>query len=255
MSKNIEKKNTVNATVTKKNVKNKGAWNDESVRNMVKKMVNLRNEYMNDVENRHVKFCNGNRKTSKIFDTLSLLPVVDCPNCKGCMHICYDFRHDVIIPSVMKNRANNSAIHKADPERFWKEVELNIELRGTMFLRINVGGDLLYDDFTPLNEIAKRHKEVTFHFFTKNYDGINKWLDENGAFEKNIKAIISNEEGMGFSNPHHLTEFSIYYPDGSCTAPTYGATFCKGNCSRCFLGNEDGCATEEIGAHIVCPLH
>ena len=53
---------------------------------------------LSDVANQHVKLQKGNRKTGIHCWTVSLLPVVDCANCKECMWHCYDLRSDMRYP-------------------------------------------------------------------------------------------------------------------------------------------------------------
>lgn len=239
------------ANLTPKNIH---SMNDEAVRNRLNKMINMRAEFIKNVDKEHVKLQNGGRKTGKNVYTVSLIPIFDCPNCDGCCTLCYDIRNVCFRTPVMRDRAKNSAIHKVNPERYWKEIGMQLVLQNVEILRINVGGDLTYEDFGYVNNMAAQHPDVTFQFFTKNYDGINKWLDENEDFESNVQAIMSVWKDMPYSNPHRIPESHLLWADGSTTAPEYGAYFCKGNCSNCKLMGE-GCFALKKGECVVLSAH
>lgn len=220
----------------------------------VQKMRKLRDEYLKIVDQLHVKLQPGNTKTGMSCWTVSTLPVIDCINCKHCMYECYDLRNDCRFENVIKDRARNSAIHLTDPERFWREVEEQIDLLGVPFLRINVGGDLRYDDFTAVNDIAKRNRGCRLLFFTKNYEELNAWLDDNGNFVSNVSDIWSRWEDLPSGNRHNVPEAHVLYEDGRTTAPEYGAYFCQGNCSRCGIKVE-GCWALKKGESVVFKNH
>ena len=176
----------------------------EAIRNRVRKMVEMRDEYIKHLEDVHVRLMQGNTKTGKSCWTVSLIPIADCINCSGCMKTCYDICNVCYIPDVQKTRAMNSAIHKADKERFWKEIEMGCMFNGVQELRINVGGDLDDDDFEYINEMGKKLHRTDILFFTKNYQGINKWMDIHGDFNSNVKPIMSAWIGMEMDNHHNL---------------------------------------------------
>ena len=234
--------------------KRHNVWSNKAIENFIKKATTLLEDYKSEVEDLHVTLLPGNGKTGRNCFTVSLLPIIDCPNCKECKNHCYDVQHDVIKKDCLKYRLINSAIHKLDQERYWTEIEEQILELFVTELRINVGGDLLKSDFGYINEIAKRHPGTDFLFFTKNYKGINEWIDENGMFADNVKPIISRWPGMECSNPHNLPESHILWPDGSTTAPEFGSYFCGGNCSFCHF-HKEGCWTLQHGESVIFEAH
>ena len=225
----------------------------EKLEARVKEMIRLRDEFLADVSNCHVKLQEGNSKTGKRVMTVSLIPIVDCKNCSHCGPECYDVRNDCCYPSVRKSRAINSAIHKADIERFWNEIEMQLKAFYVECLRINVGGDLTAKDFELLTEVAERNPQVTFLFFTKNYDEANDYLDKRD-FPENVQCIFSAWEGMEMKNPHNMPCSHVLYADGRTTAPTYGAILCTGDCTECYM-EDRGCFTLKKGEHVVFPAH
>ncbi len=225
----------------------------DAVKSRVQKLVDKRNEMMVDVENLHVKLQRGNRKTGQNCWTVSLLPVIDCVNCSECMWDCYDLKSDLIYPQVINDRCKNSAIHKVDITRFWDEVNTQVKANFVTELRINVGGDLRDEDFAYVKQLGIDNPRTMILFFTKNYKGINRFLDNN-IFPENVKPIMSAWCGMEMENKHNLPCSHVLYEDGKTTAPEYGATYCGGNCSECAF-NGEGCWNLKRGEHVIFRAH
>lgn len=226
---------------------------NEAIENRIKKLIEKRNEMINNIDNVHVKLQKGNRKTGSNCYTVSLAPIIDCSNCSGCKGQCYDIRNDVIYPQVIADRAKNSAIHKMQPNRYWNEIDQQIKANFVTELRLNVGGDLSDNDFEYVATLGKENPRTMILFFTKNYKGINKFL-ENNSFPENVKPIMSAWEGMEMDNPHNLPCSHVLYEDGRTTAPEYGAVYCGGNCSECAF-NGDGCWNLKHGEHVIFKAH
>ena len=223
------------------------------IKGRVQKMLELRDYWLEHLDEAHIILQKGNSKTGQNCYTVSLIPIADCPNCSGCWNKCYDILNVCFQPDVQNDRARNSAIHKADIKRFWAEIELQIRALFVTELRINVGGDLTEEDFYYVKELGKRNPKCDILFFTKNYDGINSFLDKN-EFPTNVKALMSAWPEMEMQNPHNLPCSHVLFVDGTTTAPDFGAVFCNGNCSECHF-NETGCWTLKKGEHVIFPAH
>lgn len=219
----------------------------------LKKMLNLRDEYLKEISDVHVKLQRGNGKTGEDCWTSSLIPVADCINCSGCKDKCYDMRNDCWRPQVQNDRARNSAIHLADPERYWAEIDAQVKANNVSELRLNVGGDLDDDDFIHVSKLGNSNLNTLILFFTKNYNGINRFLDHN-VFPENVKPIMSRWIGMSYANPYNLPCSHVLWADGSTTAPEYGAYYCGGNCTDCAIKGE-GCWNLKRGEHVIFNAH
>lgn len=225
----------------------------EAIEKRVNKILEERIIRIANITEQHVRLQKGNRKTGAKCWTVSLAPIIDCINCDGCYPNCYDIRNDVIYPQVIEDRARNSAIHKIDPQRYWAEISNQIRENSVTELRINVGGDLTDEDFGYVKALGRVNPDTMILFFTKNYDGINKFLD-NDSFTSNVHPIMSAWEGMEMKNPHNLPCSHVLYEDGRTTAPKYGAVYCGGNCSECALKGE-GCWNLKKGEHVIFKAH
>lgn len=226
---------------------------DEALVKRVGAMVEYRGEYEKEVESQHVSVCKGNSKTGEKCYTVSLCPILDCQNCGNCSHGCYDVRNDCWQTSVQKGRAKNSAIHKKDIERYFKEIGDFVRTHSVKTLRFNVGGDFSKADYPYIWDLVKSCRRTDFLFFTKNYADINEWLD-NHEKPRNLQIIISRWKGMPCENKHRLPESHLLYKDGSTTAPEFGAYFCGGNCTYCHL-NGEGCWTLKSGEAVIFEAH
>lgn len=226
----------------------------EAIMNRVKNMVSLREKYIKDIDNVHVKLQQGNSKTGKSVYTVSLIPIADCGhNCKECKKQCYDVINVCFQPKVQNDRARNSALHKVDPERFWNEVSYGIKYNCVSTLRINIGGDVNATDLPLINKIAKENPKCDFLFFTKSYEEVNEYLNNN-TFESNVHCIMSAWENTKMENPHNLPVSHVLYVDGKTTAPEYGSYYCGGNCAQCKY-NDEGCWTLKKGQSVIFPAH
>lgn len=226
----------------------------EAINKRVQKLIEERDKKLNDnVSDLHVKIQQGNRKTGVNCWTVSLLPIIDCSNCGECRKDCYDIKSDLIYPQIINDRTRNSAIHKVDPKRYWDEIDIQVKANFVTELRLNVGGDLTDEDFKYVAELGVKNPRTMILFFTKNYKGINKFLDDN-SFPENVHPIMSAWIGMEMDNKHNLPCSHVLYEDGKTTAPEYGAIYCGGNCSECAF-NGDGCWNLKNGEHVIFRAH
>ena len=214
----------------------------------------VRREYAKrNIDKLHVRLQKGNSKTGANCYTVSLLPVVDCVNCKQCRMDCYDVKSDMVYKTVKEDRSRNSVIHEKDPKRFWDEIDMQIKANFVEYLRINVGGDLNNKDFAYVATLGENNPRCQFLFFTKNHKGINRFLEKN-TFPSNVHPIMSAWKGLEMENPHKLPESHVLYENGETTAPEYGAYYCKGNCSSCAYEGS-GCWNLKENQHVVFTYH
>lgn len=225
-----------------------------NIQKRVNIMLKLRKEFEKDIENIHVRLMEGNTKTGKTVYTVSLIPIADCcENCKECMKECYDIINVCFQSSVQSVRAVNSAIHRLDIERFWREVSEQIKEKAARALRINVGGDITMEDVPFINQIAKENPKCDILFFTKNYEAVNNYLDNN-EFEGNVYCIFSAWKNTPMNNRHNLPTSHVLYCNGETTAPEFGSYYCGGNCSKCNY-NDEGCFGLKKGESVIFPAH
>lgn len=269
--------------------------NIENISKRIRQMVMRREEYIRDgIEKIHVILQPGNSKTGRNCWTSSLISGADCHNCNACIMECYDLLNVCFQPAVQNDRARNSAIHKVDIKRYWSDVDEEIKAKHVTELRINVGGDLAYEDFNYVRDLGINNRECDILFFTKTYDDLNRYISENidkypdnYGFPDNIKLFMSRWKGVPCDNPYGIPESHVLYADGSTTAPLSdelkqmvatlvttsetdgrmelllniivkmreeGLYYCGGNCSECHF-NKEGCWALKKGQHVIFPAH
>lgn len=234
----------------------KARMSTEARNKRIQKMIELRDEWIKKIESGEIVTIHcqpGNEKTGVNCWTVSLIPIVDCYNCAECCKDCYDINNVCYLPVVQNDRARNSALHKVNIAEYWRQVEQFVKNNFVMQLRINVGGDLRYEDFGYIKEMAERCTRTDFLFFTKTYEDLNKYLDET-EFPANVHPIISRWCGVECNNKHNLPESHVLYEDGRTTAPEFGAKYCSLNCSQCHF-NCDGCWTLKKGESVIFQAH
>lgn len=224
----------------------------EAVAKRVKQMLAFRNEV--DVETAQVKLSYGNRKTGALVPSVSLIPVADCGNCKVCARGCYDVRNVCFQKTVQKSRANNSAIFRYDPEKYFAEIEKSVKY--LRFFRWHVGGDIMSDIYLRnMVRIAEKTPTCEFLAFTKMYDLVNGWLANVGPLPKNLHIIFSDWRGAEFENPYNLPVSSPLWPDGTkgphCTDKQF---MCPGLCEECAEA-WTGCWAAKSGDTILFEAH
>ena len=227
-------------------------FGSEAITKRVRQMLAFRDQV--DVENAHVKFSYDNRKTGALVPSVSLIPVADCGNCAMCRKGCYDVRNVCFQKTVQKSRANNSAIYHKDPAKYFGDIRA--AARFCRFFRWHVGGDIV--DFDYLIEMVRIAGEIPtceFLAFTKNYEVVNRYLDEGKVFPQNLHIILSGWRMDMPVNKHNLPISSPVWPDGSQSCMvTANATWCMGDCSACAEIN-GGCWGAKKGDTILFEAH
>jgi hypothetical protein len=184
-----------------------------------------------------VKFSYDNRKTGALVPSVSLIPVADCGNCALCSKGCYDVRNVCFQKTVQKSRANNSAIYHKNPEKYWSEVRDRVKM--LRYFRHFIGGDLDKSYLPEAVKTAELTPTCEFLIFTKMYDVVNEFLDDNPRheFPKNLHIIFSDWRGAEFKNPYNLPVSSPLWADGTKGPHAYvdasRTVYCPGDCGAC----------------------
>lgn len=223
-------------------------FKQETVMGRVNKMVSMRSQ-ITDVDDLHVRFSYGNRKTGSLVPSVSLIPVADCGCCKMCFRGCYDVRSVCCYTESQKQRANNSAIAHRDPDRFFREVSAACKFY--RFLRFFIGGDILnYEFFEGMVRVAKENCECQILAFTKMHKIVNLWMDKHGELPANLHIIFSEWKDFKADNPHNLPTSIPVWPGDE---PQDGI-WCNGNCSEC-AQTCTGCWSLKKGEKVLFEAH
>lgn len=230
--------------------KKKKAICEDGFKNRIIKMNSSLLTAIEDAANHHVFISPGNTKTGNI-PSVSLLPVVDCGNCKMCSRFCYDLRNDCFMNSVISTRANNSAIYRTDPRRYFGEIEAWLSLYYPRAFRWHIGGDIkdaFYLD--RMIRIAEKFPNIKFLAFTKMFDLVNERHED---IPENLHIIFSGWVGQKMNNEFGFPSSHPLFYDGQTSAHD-GAKLCTGNCTECLKENRL-CWNLGKNEEVVFPVH
>lgn len=193
---------------------------------------------MDDTDFAHVHVCisTGNRKLGKCLN-VSLLPVITCPDCKGCARACYAIRSALRFPAVMDGYARNTAIMMREPLRYWAEVREAIRRHPSFnAFRFHVAGDVLTEDYARhMFAVADEFPRVTFWTYTKNV----RVLTMHGR-PRNLSIMQSTGFGVPFDS-RLRAQFHCVRAGQSAPAGVY---HCPGHCAECVKAGR-GCPVGE----------
>lgn len=175
-----------------------------------------------------VSISRGNIKTGAV-PSVSTLPFLTCPACckDTCGAICYAAKIANLRPSVLTVYARNTALAMLRPALYWQGVRYAIA--GARFFRFHVSGDIMNAEyFQEMVNAAIDNSHCTILAFTKRYNIVNEWMDNNGELPKNLHILFSGWDNLKPVNPHNLPETNVYNE-----TPADDWLLCGGNCFEC----------------------
>ena len=178
----------------------------------------------------HVSISTGNIKMGQV-QSVSLLPFLTCPaRCKGtCGPDCYAAKIANMRPSVLKAYARNTALALLDPVKYWTDI--TYAMAGARFFRFHVSGDILNADyFENMIHACWNNPHCEVLCFTKRYEVVNAWIEENGDLPANLHILFSGWSNLETINPYNMPETNIF-SDTCPPAETW--LLCGGNCFEC----------------------
>ena len=177
-----------------------------------------------------VNFSASNSKMGAVA-SVSTLPFLTCPGvCKDtCGAYCYAAKIANIYNTVLKTYAENTVLALYRPAEYWQQVRDYV--RGVRFFRFHVSGDIINKAyFAEMVKTAQGAPHCEFLAFTKRYEAVNAWIDENGDIPENLHILFSGEKNLKPENPHAMPETTIY-EKGETPAESW--LLCGGNCFNC----------------------
>lgn len=201
--------------------------------------------------NLRVSISGSNSKMGAV-SSVSLLPFLTCPErCAGtCGTYCYAAKLANLRNTVRKSYAINTALAIHRPDVYWAGVDY--ACKGVRYFRFHVSGDILHTDyFNCMVKIARDNPKCEMLCFTKRYELVNAWMDENRFLPANLHILFSGWDKLEPVNPHHLPETNVILRGRE---PLTNWKLCGGNCFNCACRGV-GCWQARSGDVIAFPQH
>ena len=199
-----------------------------------------------------VKFSDGNRKMGAVASVSTLPFIGGCPaSCKGtCGVKCYAAKIANLYPNVLANYAINTALAIRRPDLYWNHI--NDFVKGCRYFRFHVSGDIINAHyFDNMIEVARNNPHCEFLCFTKRYEIVNGWIEDNGELPCNLHILFSGWTNLTPVNPYNLPETNVY----TCEEDFNDSWLtCGGNCFNCACRGV-GCWQAKNGDIIAFKMH
>lgn len=203
--------------------------------------------------NMKVSISSGNRKMGAI-PSVSLPACTTCNPDAPCFKECYARRMSAFRKTVKNAYDRNLSILESDSSSYWVQVRAAVAM--SRFFRFHVSGDIPNKDyFAEMVNTAEMFPNTEILVFTKQYDIVNKWMDENGGnIPENLHVLFSfwtPEWNATINNKYNFPVAQVIFKGEN---PDKYAKTCGGNCTECAcLGT--GCWTLEKGETIGLMQH
>ena len=185
-----------------------------------------------------VKVCEsvGNRKIGNTIN-YSLAPILSCGgNCRVCIHKCYDIKACMQYDAVMKARVRNYYLATEHLNYYFFQIDSSLSRKRTLKpVRFHVGGDIISLEYLDqMVKLARKHSKRKFWSYTKQYDIVNTWMEQNGPLPENLVIMYSVWDGLECVNPYNQPTFECVLKGHDAPKGKY---HCNGNCQYCIEHN------------------
>jgi len=228
----------------------KGYYNEKTLAKFAEALKDARTA-VTDMTDTRVRISNSNSKMGNVA-SVSTLPFITCPACckETCGADCYAAKLANLRPSVLKSYAINTAMALLRPIEYWAQVEAAV--MAVRYFRFHVSGDIINADyFAHMVEVARRNPHTEILVFTKRYQIVNAWIDENGSIPENLHILFSGWTNLTPDNPHSLPETNIFTSEADIHDDW---KICGGNCFNCACRGV-GCWQAQKGDTIAFKKH
>ena len=182
----------------------------------------------------------GNSKMSEYVAVVNVPALFTCPADAPCRQFCYACKGNYNTFSNNVNRPNwrNLYYFNTDPDGFFNLINAELDeadrLRPWKYFRWHETGDIVNARyFEGMVDVARRHKNTIFMAFTKKYEIVNAWIDENGSLPKNLVIIFSIWGKYGLGVNRHNLPCAYVEGVGGDEYIAKSARECNGGCKDC----------------------
>ena len=181
---------------------------------------------MNDQK---ISISKGNIKLHDV-TSFSLPPATTCRHDAPCKAKCYAAKICKLRPAVRNAYERNFKLLQENPESVFQQLKAHIYT--IRFFRFHVSGDFYsYDYLCKVMDLVKDCNWCKFIAFTKQYELVNRYIEENGPIPDNFNLIFSAwGKNWKFPNPYKLPVAQVVFKGEE---PKNDWLMCGGNCQQC----------------------
>lgn len=171
-----------------------------------------------------------------VIPSVSLPPLLSCRKDAPCFKDCYARKGNFRFKNVIDALQRNWEIYKRDSSSYFGQIKEAIDNGFVIhkFFRWHSSGDIPDKQyFEGVVDVAKNCKNTSFLIFSKQFEIINKYVEDGETIPKNLNIVFS-AWGAGFPvlNPYNFPVAYVRLPDQDCCIPD-DAQDCNGNCMKC----------------------
>ena len=175
----------------------------------------------------------GNRKLGNVIN-INIPPMVACRADLQCRKYCYCNKGTFLYPNV-KNRYNenyNSYLVDGWLKTAYSIVD-QIEKSNIELVRWHASGEIVDSNyFKMVVSVAESLPQNRFMIFTKKYNIVNEWIDNNKLLPVNLTVVFSQDENVILENKHNLPIAIVSDETTTCGSQLNNLT-CA-NCKKCW---------------------
>ena len=184
----------------------------------------------------------GNSKMSEYVGVINMPAGFTCPGDAPCNNPrnCYALKGNYrTFASTATLRAWQCfRLFMLDADAFFERINAELDeadrLRPWKYFRWHETGDIVNARyFEGMVDVARRHKNTIFMAFTKKYEIVNAWIDENGSLPKNLVIIFSIWGKYGLGVNRHNLPCAYVEGVGGDEYISKSARECNGGCKDC----------------------
>jgi len=183
-----------------------------------------------------VKISTTNSKLGLI-PSINLPPVVTCRDNCPCAKDCYATKGRFRFQNVKSNLQNNLDEYKKNRADYFAQIKrfINNGMISYSYFRWHASGDIVDNNyFLSMVQIAKDLPNTSFLAFTKKFEIINEYINQNGTLPGNLHIVFSAwGDDFQISNPHNFPVAHVRFNDCANNNIPENALECSGDCTNC----------------------
>lgn len=215
---------------------------------------------MNDI-NMKISISKRNSALGTI-PSINLPAVVTCRPDAPCAHLCYACKGNFIFDNVQRAHAHNLNMWALHPTFFEKSIYTSAFM--ARYFRWHSSGDIVNARYLDMMvRIARQLPATKFLAYTKKFELVNAWIDQQGELPNNLTIVFSAwDKNFSVPNPHRLPVAYVAFKDATMNpeiptnaVPCYKQTVRGGTCEQCVTKRNGGCWAMRPGEAVVFKQH